>query len=107
MDPNCFEMRKTNTKPPKSCAQVNRLKLVESPVSGWNERNNFVFPVSGFPSSALPGHCDFEAGLCGYTQDKHGDSADWQHRRGATPTSYTGPKGDHTTGLGEDTLTPI
>ncbi|XP_060917468.1 MAM domain-containing protein 2-like isoform X1 [Labrus mixtus] len=51
-------------------------------------------------SLSLPGHCDFEAGLCGYTQDKHSDDADWEWRRGPTPTSYTGPRGDHTTGLG-------
>ncbi|XP_029300499.1 MAM domain-containing protein 2-like [Cottoperca gobio] len=51
-------------------------------------------------SSSLPGHCDFEAGLCGYTQDKQSDGADWVWRRGPTPTSYTGPRGDHSTGLG-------
>ncbi|XP_035464503.1 MAM domain-containing protein 2 isoform X2 [Scophthalmus maximus] len=51
-------------------------------------------------SSPLPGHCDFEAGLCGYAQDKQTDAADWEWRRGPTPTSYTGPRGDHTTGLG-------
>ncbi|XP_061590486.1 MAM domain-containing protein 2-like isoform X1 [Cololabis saira] len=48
----------------------------------------------------LPGRCDFEAGLCGYTQDKQSDAADWERRRGPTPTSYTGPRGDHTLGLG-------
>ncbi|XP_033951588.1 MAM domain-containing protein 2-like [Pseudochaenichthys georgianus] len=48
----------------------------------------------------LPGHCDFEAGLCGYTQDKQSDSGDWELRRGPTPTSYTGPRADHSTGLG-------
>uniref|UniRef100_A0A8C1EP10 MAM domain containing 2b n=1 Tax=Cyprinus carpio carpio TaxID=630221 RepID=A0A8C1EP10_CYPCA len=47
-----------------------------------------------------PSHCDFEAGLCGFTQDKEGDSGDWMLARGPTPTSYTGPRGDHTTGLG-------
>ncbi|XP_015228659.1 PREDICTED: MAM domain-containing protein 2 [Cyprinodon variegatus] len=56
--------------------------------------------TAGFPSSGLLGHCDFEAGLCGYTQDKVSDSADWHQRRGSTPTSYTGPRGDHTMGLG-------
>lgn len=55
--------------------------------------------TTGLLSSSLPGNCDFEAGLCGYTQDKH-DGADWEWRRGPTPTSYTGPRGDHTTGLG-------
>nr|XP_057918491.1 MAM domain-containing protein 2-like isoform X1 [Doryrhamphus excisus]XP_057918499.1 MAM domain-containing protein 2-like isoform X1 [Doryrhamphus excisus] len=51
-------------------------------------------------SSSLPGWCDFEAGLCGYTQDKQSDAGDWEWRRGPTPTSFTGPRGDHTTGLG-------
>ncbi|XP_019744349.1 MAM domain-containing protein 2 [Hippocampus comes] len=51
-------------------------------------------------SSPLPGCCDFAAGLCGYTQDKQNDAADWEWRRGPTPTSYTGPRGDHTSGLG-------
>ncbi|XP_037122266.1 MAM domain-containing protein 2-like [Syngnathus acus] len=51
-------------------------------------------------SSSLPGCCDFTAGLCGYTQDKQSDAADWEWRRGPTPTSYTGPRGDHTSGLG-------
>ncbi|XP_069369874.1 MAM domain-containing protein 2-like [Paralichthys olivaceus] len=56
--------------------------------------------ATGSLLSPLPGHCDFEAGLCGYTQDKQTDAADWEWRRGPTPTSYTGPRGDHTTGLG-------
>ncbi|XP_032426134.1 MAM domain-containing protein 2 isoform X2 [Xiphophorus hellerii] len=56
--------------------------------------------TAGFLSAPLPGHCDFEAGLCGYSQDKHRDAATWHQRRGPTPTSYTGPRGDHTTGLG-------
>ncbi|XP_022059717.2 MAM domain-containing protein 2-like [Acanthochromis polyacanthus] len=56
--------------------------------------------TAGSSSSPLPGHCDFEAGLCGYTQDKLSDAGDWEWRRGNTPTSYTGPRADHTTGLG-------
>ncbi|XP_053196560.1 MAM domain-containing protein 2-like [Scomber japonicus] len=55
---------------------------------------------AGLLTLSLPGKCDFEAGLCGYTQDKQKDTADWEWRRGPTPTSYTGPRGDHTTGLG-------
>lgn len=54
-------------------------------------------------ASVLPGHCDFEAGLCDYSQDKQDDGTDWERRRGPTPTSYTGPRGDHTTGLGKET----
>ncbi|CAG5867178.1 MAM domain-containing protein 2-like [Menidia menidia] len=56
--------------------------------------------TEGLLSSPLSGHCDFEEGMCAYTQDKKGDVADWELRRGSTPTSYTGPRGDHTTGLG-------
>lgn len=59
-----------------------------------------IFLAAGM-SSPLPGCCDFAAGLCGYTQDKQNDAADWEWRRGPTPTSYTGPRGDHTSGLGE------
>lgn len=54
-------------------------------------------------ASVLPGHCDFEAGLCDYSQDKQDNGTDWEWRRGPTPTSYTGPRGDHTTGLGKET----
>ncbi|CAM9330591.1 unnamed protein product, partial [Lampetra planeri] len=57
--------------------------------------------TAGPLSMPRPGHCDFEAGLCGYVQDKQSDASDWERRRGPTPTSYTGPRGDHTTGLGE------
>ncbi|KAF3851606.1 hypothetical protein F7725_013378 [Dissostichus mawsoni] len=51
-------------------------------------------------AGSLPGQCDFESGVCGYIQDKKGDKADWLRVRGHTPTSYTGPRGDHTTGVG-------
>lgn len=74
----------------------------------WNPASSLIlhidFPLVGLLSSLLPGRCDFEAGLCGYTQDKKSDAADWERRRGATPTSYTGPRGDHTAGLGESPL---
>ncbi|XP_037548624.1 MAM domain-containing protein 2 [Nematolebias whitei] len=56
--------------------------------------------TAGLLSSPLPGHCDFEVGFCGFSQDKQADVGDWHRRRGPTPTSYTGPRGDHTTGLG-------
>lgn len=43
--------------------------------------------------------CDFERDLCGFIQEKE-DSADWLRVRAVTPTSYTGPHGDHSTGVG-------
>nr|XP_057926117.1 MAM domain-containing protein 2a isoform X2 [Doryrhamphus excisus] len=54
----------------------------------------------GLPKGSLPGQCDFESGLCGFVQEKTQDQADWLRVRGHTPTSYTGPRGDHTTGVG-------
>ncbi|XP_055065041.2 MAM domain-containing protein 2 [Misgurnus anguillicaudatus] len=50
-------------------------------------------------SPSIPSQCNFEAGFCGYSQDK-ADTGDWILARGPTPTSYTGPRGDHTTGVG-------
>ncbi|KAJ7426364.1 hypothetical protein WISP_16735 [Willisornis vidua] len=46
-----------------------------------------------------PGECTFENDECVFTQKKRGHGS-WHRRRGPTPTSYTGPKGDHTTGVG-------
>ncbi|NWT05557.1 MAMC2 protein, partial [Mionectes macconnelli] len=46
-----------------------------------------------------PGECTFEKDECVFTQKKRGRGS-WHRRRGPTPTSYTGPKGDHTTGVG-------
>ncbi|KAK7098200.1 hypothetical protein V1264_002552 [Littorina saxatilis] len=44
--------------------------------------------------------CDFEdASLCGWSQATD-DDFDWTWTSGATPTSETGPDGDHTTGSG-------
>ncbi|XP_046717741.1 MAM domain-containing protein 2 isoform X2 [Silurus meridionalis] len=48
----------------------------------------------------VPSHCDFEKGLCGFSQEKERDTSNWVLIRGPTPTSYTGPKRDHTTGVG-------
>ncbi|XP_028270677.1 MAM domain-containing protein 2a isoform X2 [Parambassis ranga] len=51
-------------------------------------------------AGSVPGQCNFESGVCGYIQDKKGDNADWLRMRGHTPTSLTGPRGDHSTGVG-------
>ncbi|XP_014036210.2 MAM and LDL-receptor class A domain-containing protein 1 isoform X1 [Salmo salar] len=45
--------------------------------------------------------CDFEQGLCSWTQEqshKGGDIFDWTHIQGPTPTLQTGPWKDHTLG---------
>lgn len=40
--------------------------------------------------------CDFENGMCHYTQDAT-DDFDWRRRYGGTPSGNTGPEADHTT----------
>ncbi|XP_022097778.1 MAM and LDL-receptor class A domain-containing protein 1-like isoform X1 [Acanthaster planci] len=46
------------------------------------------------------GVCDFEHGMCGWTNDKTSDDFDWLRGAGGTPSSYTGPSVDHTTNTG-------
>jgi len=43
--------------------------------------------------------CTFESGLCNLAQDSQ-DDFQWNRRHGSTPTSGTGPNGDHTNGVG-------
>ncbi|RUS86782.1 hypothetical protein EGW08_005442 [Elysia chlorotica] len=43
--------------------------------------------------------CTFESGWCGLVQDSS-DDFQWSRRIGSTPTSGTGPNGDHTNGIG-------
>uniref|UniRef100_H2YIR2 MAM domain-containing protein n=1 Tax=Ciona savignyi TaxID=51511 RepID=H2YIR2_CIOSA len=51
---------------------------------------------------APKGNCDFEAGLCGWHNTYgEGDDFDWIWSSGATPSAYTGPTADHTTGTDE------
>lgn len=42
--------------------------------------------------------CNFEDGLCNWTQDKQDDVFDWTWIQGPTPTLNTGPWKDHTLG---------
>ncbi|KAJ8022855.1 MAM and LDL-receptor class A domain-containing protein 2 [Holothuria leucospilota] len=44
-------------------------------------------------------NCTFEYGTCGYYQTAE-DDFDWTRHQGSTPSSGTGPSGDHTTGTG-------
>lgn len=48
-----------------------------------------------------PGDCNFEQGMCTWTQYSKvykGDDFDWLRARGSTPSTYTGPVYDHTRG---------
>jgi hypothetical protein len=44
------------------------------------------------------GDCDFENGLCTWTQVHAGDNFDWNLGRGRTSSTLTGPNVDHTKG---------
>ena len=47
-----------------------------------------------------PGYCDFEKDdWCTWTNADREDTFDWIVGSGSTPSSYTGPTTDHTTGL--------
>ena len=43
--------------------------------------------------------CSFDSGLCNWRQASY-DDFNWRMRKGSTPTSGTGPNGDHTSGKG-------
>ena len=47
----------------------------------------------------MPGTCDFESGLCGYTHDANAEF-EWTNNTGFTRTPHTGPPGDHSNGTG-------
>ena len=46
----------------------------------------------------LPGNCDFEKGLCTWTNPGGVDDFDWVLGRGSTASQLTGPSADHTVG---------
>ena len=69
--------------------------LVPSPSK---ETSVTVIVLSSVPS--VPGSCDFEVDTCGYSHDVEAEFQ-WTNNTGSTPSSHTGPAGDHTTGSGE------
>lgn len=51
-----------------------------------------------------PGYCDFEKDdWCTWTNADREDTFDWLVGSGGTPSAYTGPSVDHTTGLCTET----
>ncbi|XP_031565922.1 uncharacterized protein LOC116301061 [Actinia tenebrosa] len=46
-----------------------------------------------------PGDCNFDRDYCNWVNDKS-DNFDWLRRSGSTPTLFTGPSKDHTSGKG-------
>eukprot|EP00057_Strongylocentrotus_purpuratus_P018004 XP_011672478.1 PREDICTED: MAM and LDL-receptor class A domain-containing protein 1-like [Strongylocentrotus purpuratus] len=52
-------------------------------------------------SCSRPGFCDFEKGKCGWSDEQETDTRDWLRNNGATPSPFTGPSFDHTTGTAQ------
>ena len=49
-----------------------------------------------------PGDCNFESDMCTWTNVQNsGDQFDWLRGSGGTPSSFTGPAIDHTTGTAQ------
>ena len=46
----------------------------------------------------VAGTCDFESGLCTWTNTHQGDDFDWTMKSGSTVSAHTGPTADHTRG---------
>ena len=44
------------------------------------------------------GNCDFEKGLCTWTNVRGTDQFDWLTGNGGTSSRFTGPSSDHTLG---------
>lgn len=44
----------------------------------------------------VPGDCDFERGLCSWSNTATGDDFDWLQGQGNTNSQFTGPQFDHT-----------
>lgn len=49
---------------------------------------------------SVSGGCNFDVDSCTWS-NVQGDNFDWMQTKGATPSQYTGPSGDHTQGSGE------
>ena len=59
-----------------------------------------ILLILGEPFLSGRVNCDFETDNCKYTNSRN-DDFDWKHYSGSTPSAFTGPFGDHTTGNGE------
>ncbi|XP_039517193.1 MAM and LDL-receptor class A domain-containing protein 1 isoform X2 [Pimephales promelas] len=56
-------------------------------------------PTPTRPPASCPWSCNFDQDECGWEQLIQ-DSFDWTRWSGSTPTNFTGPSSDHTTGSG-------
>lgn len=79
--------------------KVGRYKVMFEGIVGsrWDgdiALDDITFAPGGCPASKV---CDFENGMCNFTQDVT-DIFDWTLSNGGTPSTFTGPRFDHTYG---------
>lgn len=60
----------------------------------WSYLSLWIFSLH-YPAQASPFDCNFESGICSYTQDRS-DRFDWTRANGPTGSANTGPSIDHT-----------
>ncbi|XP_013393211.1 MAM and LDL-receptor class A domain-containing protein 1 [Lingula anatina] len=75
-------------------------QLVFEGIRGSNYRGDIAIDDISMTKGACanPGACDFETGLCTWTNVQAGDQFDWTQGNGGTSSSGTGPTIDHTLG---------
>ncbi|XP_022097819.1 MAM and LDL-receptor class A domain-containing protein 1-like [Acanthaster planci] len=78
-------------------------RLVFEGIVGSGDRSDIAIDDVGFNLGSCPyqENCDFESGMCLWTNQVTGDDFDWLRLSGSTTSSYTGPAVDHTT-LGQN-----
>jgi len=72
-------------------------KELEQKVNEMDGRNWFYVIICFL---IFQGDCDFESGMCTYSNTQAEDQFDWLRNAGTTPSWQTGPKVDHTLGNG-------
>ncbi|EDO47787.1 predicted protein [Nematostella vectensis] len=80
-----------------------QMKVVFEGVRGFSYQGDIALDDIRLKDGACnqPAYCDFEKDdWCTWTNDKAEDDFDWIVGSGGTPSGYTGPSTDHTTGFG-------
>nr|XP_054757010.1 MAM and LDL-receptor class A domain-containing protein 2-like [Lytechinus pictus] len=81
-------------------SSLHRYRILVEGVRGSGVQGDIAIDDIEVIPGACPkqGSCDFEAGLCGWSQEVQNDVFDWLRTSGSTPSGGTGPSQDHTTG---------
>ncbi|XP_032218080.2 uncharacterized protein LOC5517708 isoform X2 [Nematostella vectensis] len=61
---------------------------------------HLLFSLFALVSSSEPGDCNFDRDFCNWTNEQRTDDFDWLREKGSSPSLFTGPSADHTSGQG-------